>query len=80
MLPGFPQLREMKTETASGSSRSTDAAAIRKYCNRRNKVLANIALAIEPKLLYLIWDPTNPKEAWDKLQNTFQKKTYRLTN
>jgi len=54
----------------------TDDAVIRKYKQRRDKALANIVLAIEPKLLYLIGDPTDPKALWTKLQNIFQRKTW----
>ena len=55
---------------------SADTGAIRKYNSRRDKALALIVLAIEPKLLYLIGDPTDPADLWIKLKDTFQKKTW----
>ena len=55
---------------------SADAGAVRKYNLHCDKALANIVLAIDPKLLYLIGDPTDRAEVWQKLQNTFQKKTW----
>ena len=61
------------TESAPVSS---DAAALRKYEQRRDKALATIVLAVEPKLLYLLGDPKDPKVVWQKLQDTFQKKTW----
>ena len=47
-----------------------------KFCNRRDKALATIVLAVEPKLLYLLGDPEDHAEAWQKLQNTFQRKSW----
>ena len=61
------------TEISPGSS---DVAALRKYEQRRDKALATIVLAVEPKLLYLIGDPKDPKVVWQKLQDIFQKKTW----
>ena len=55
---------------------STDTAAARKFELRKDKALATIVLAVEPKLLYLIGDPKDPKEVWQKLQDTFQKKSW----
>ena len=55
---------------------TTDENAVRKYNIRRDKALATIVLAIEPKLLYLIGDPSDPHEVWKRLQDTFQKKTW----
>ena len=55
---------------------SSDAGALRKYNSRRDKALATIVLAVDPKLLYLIGDPTDPVDVWKKLQDTFQKKTW----
>ena len=49
------------------------SAEFRKFSNRRNKA---IVLAVEPKLLYLLGDPTDPVEVWKKLIHTFQKKTW----
>ena len=55
---------------------TTDAAARKKFMCRKDKALAIIVMAIEPKLLYLIGDPQDPKVVFDKLVNTFQKKTW----
>ena len=52
------------------------SAAYRSYVKRRDKALATIVLAVEPKLLYLLGDPDNPADVWKKLQGTFQRKTW----
>ena len=62
-----------RTEVAPSS---TDTAAAHKFELRKDKALATIVLAVEPKLLYLIGDPKDPKEVWQKLQDTFQKKSW----
>jgi len=51
-------------------------AAIEKYKRRKAKALANIVLAVEPKLLYHLGDPKEPDEVWLKIQNVFQKNTW----
>ena len=53
-----------------------DAVAYRKYVERRDKALASIVLAVHPSLLYLLGDPQDPEEVWEKLCNQFQKKTW----
>lgn len=57
-------------------SEPADAAAATKFKIRKDKALATIVLSIDPKLLYIIGDPTEPKTVWDKLQSTFQRKTW----
>ena len=47
-----------------------------KFNSRRDKALSHIVLAIDPKLLYLVGDPTDPAVVWKTLQDTFQKKTW----
>jgi len=48
----------------------------KRFVKRRDKALSIIVLAIEPKLLYLIGDPVDPTEVWNKLRSTFQRKTW----
>ena len=55
---------------------STDVSAMTKYQARKDKALANIVLAVDPKLLYLISDPSDPAAVWTKLSDTFQKKSW----
>ena len=64
-------IEEVETAPADMSS-----AEFRKLSNRRNKALATIVLAVEPKLLYLLGDHTDPVKVWKTLINTFQKKTW----
>ena len=52
------------------------SSVLDKFIARKDRALANIVLHIEPKLLYLIGDPTDPAIVWTKLQNTFQKKSW----
>lgn len=61
------------TEVAPAADSSEKYA---KYAARRNRALATIVLAIEPKLLYLIGDPEDPSLVWKKLGNQFQKKSW----
>ena len=53
-----------------------EIVALRKYNDRKDKALATIVLAVKTNLLYLIGDPQDPVEVWDKLSNQFQKKTW----
>ena len=53
-----------------------EIANFRKFNERRDKALSIIVLAIETSLLYLIGDPQDPAEVWDKLCGQFQKKTW----
>ena len=50
--------------------------AYSKYISRKNRALAIIVLSIDPYLLYLLNDPTDPTAAWERLSTQFQKKTW----
>jgi len=63
------------TETEPGPDPSQQTAAER-YKKRKAKALAKIVLAVETNLLYLLGDPSDPREVWLKLQNQFQKNTW----
>lgn len=56
--------------------RETDAAAYSKFVGRRDKALAIVVLSVDPTLLYLIGEPTDPKDVWTKLVDQFQRKTW----
>ena len=43
--------------------------AFRKYSERRDRALATIVLGVKTNLLYLISDPQDPLEVWNKLSN-----------
>ena len=60
------------TEVAPGEA----DAGYNKFVGRRDKALATVVLSVDPALLYLIGEPTDPKIVWDKLANQFQKKTW----
>ena len=51
-------------------------ANYRKYCDRRDRALSTIVLAVDTSLLYLLGDPQDPVEVWKKLCDQFQKKTW----
>ena len=53
----------------------TDAAALAIYRIKCDRALAIIVLSIDPSLLYIVGDPEDPKEVWNKLQSAFQRKT-----
>ena len=57
-------------------AQDASAADRSNFVKRQNKALANLVLSIEPQLLYIVGDPTDPAEVWTKLQNTFQKKSW----
>jgi Zinc knuckle. len=48
----------------------------RKFVARRNRALATIVLAVDPSLLYLLGNPTDPAEVWNRLEGQFQRKTW----
>ena len=47
-----------------------------KYISWKNHALAIILLSVDPSLLYLLGDPTDPTAVWEKLSTQFQKKTW----
>ena len=47
-----------------------------KFLARKDKALATIVLPVQPSLLYLIGDPEDPSEVWQKLESQFQKRTW----
>ena len=51
----------------------TDRGAYSKFITRKDRALAIIVLSIDPSLLYLIGDPTDPTEVWERLSTQFQK-------
>ena len=51
-------------------------AGYSKFVGRCDKALAIMVLSVDPTLLYLIGEPTDPKAVWVKLANQFQKKTW----
>ncbi|KAK3893175.1 hypothetical protein Pcinc_003000 [Petrolisthes cinctipes] len=54
----------------------TDTNKYNKYVLKKNKALAIVVLSVDPKLLYLLGEPEDPKEVWNKLADQFQKKTW----
>ncbi|KAK3876705.1 hypothetical protein Pcinc_018517 [Petrolisthes cinctipes] len=54
----------------------TDSNKYSNYVLKKNKALAIVVLSVDPKLLYLLGEPEDPKEVWNKLADQFQKKTW----
>ena len=51
--------------------------ARRKFKTRYDRALTTIVLSVSPQLLYLLGvEPKDPVEAWDTLENQFQKRTW----
>ena len=51
--------------------------ARRKFKARYDRALTTIVLSVSPQLLYLLGvEPKDPVEAWDTLENQFQKRTW----
>lgn len=46
------------------------------FRDRCDRAISVIVLSVHPKLLYIIGDPTDPKEAWDELAAQFQRKSW----
>lgn len=54
----------------------TEAAKLEKFSKSSDRALAIIVLAIDPSLLYVIGEPSNPVDVWKKLEDQFQRKTW----
>ena len=53
-----------------------DDEKIRRYILRQDRALGIIVLTVEPELLYLLGDPQDPCEVWEKLAQQFERKTW----
>ena len=62
------------TEEAPGLHALADKLA--KFKTQKDRALAVIVLPIEPSLFYLLGNPQDPVQVWEKLQDQFQKKTW----
>ena len=49
------------------------------FATRKDKALAIIVLAIEPKLLYMVGDPVDPQVVWRNWPTSF-KRSHGLTS
>ena len=47
-----------------------------RFITRRDRALATIVLSVDPLLLYIVSDPTEPVTIWQKLSTQFQRKTW----
>ena len=63
-----------------GSKRAPEEnyGAYSKFSSQKNRVfsLAIIVSYIDPSLLYLLDDPTDPTAVWERFSTQFQKKTW----
>ena len=48
----------------------------RKFNKRRDRALSTIVLSVSTSCYYLLGDPEDPVEVWEKLSNQFQKKSW----
>ena len=62
------------TERAPDATREAEKYA--KYKGRKERALATIVLSIDPSLLYLLGEPEDPVEVWQKLASQYQPKTW----
>ena len=62
----------------NGSERAPEEGTDRytKFITQRDHALAILVLSIDPSLLYLIDDPTDPVAVWGLLAGQFQRKTW----
>ena len=54
----------------------TEQTVLRKFIARRDRASAILVLIINQNLLYIIGDPVDPKIVWEKLRDTYQKKSW----
>ncbi len=54
----------------------TEADKLAKFNAHRDRALALIVLSVDPTILYLLGDPTDPAAVWEKLACQFQKKSW----
>ena len=54
----------------------TEDAGYAKLVEHCDRALAIVVLSINSTLLYLVGEPTDPKEVWTKLKDQFQKKSW----
>ena len=64
------------SETEPPPADDATEAVVSKWRSRKNKALATIVLSVDPSLLYLLGEPTEPVDVWKKLKSQFQKKTW----
>ena len=60
-----------KETQPDGTDQNGGAVTVAQFLKRRDRRLALLVLSIEPKLQYLLGDPTDPVVVWKKLQSTF---------
>eukprot|EP00095_Tigriopus_kingsejongensis_P001661 maker-scaffold670_size114954-snap-gene-0.19 protein:Tk01661 transcript:maker-scaffold670_size114954-snap-gene-0.19-mRNA-1 annotation:"dual specificity mitogen-activated protein kinase kinase 5-like" len=84
----FPALREASTKRMASNvaklwrivsrtaAKPVDAGERERFGLRRDRALAIVVLAVDIKLLYLLVDPSEPREVWLKLADQFQKRTW----
>ena len=65
-------LNELEAAPAEDATAEVKA----KYQTRKDRALATIVLLIEPSLLYLLGDPSDPVVVWKTLSNQFRRKTW----
>ena len=63
-------------ESEAAPAEDATAEVKAKYQTRKDRALATIVLSIEPSLLYLLGDPSDPVVVWKTLSNQFQRKTW----
>ena len=56
------------------TSPETGSECYAKFITHRVRALAAIVLSVDPSLLYLLRDPTDPAAVRDKLSSQFQRK------
>ena len=63
-------------ETEAAPDDTAEEAVVTKYRGREDRALATIVLSVDPSLLYLLGQPTDPVKVWTKLSSQFQKKNW----
>ena len=70
------RLRGIVSNTENCPDEASEAEKLRRYMAKRYRVLANIVLAIDTSLLYLLGDSQVSAKVWEELSNQFQKRTW----
>ena len=77
MQDGTGERRTLGIVNGTETAPAEEGEQLTKFTARRDKALATIVLAVDPRLLYIIEpDPTDPITVWKTLANQFQRKTW----
>ena len=70
-------MKEGLWKIVNGSEKApTERDALTKFNSWKDRALAIVVLSVDPTLLYILGEPTDPVEVWKTLSEQYQKKTW----